>query len=311
MMEYKDYYKILGVERTATAEDVKKAYRKLARKYHPDVSKEAGAEARFKEIGEAYHVLQDPEKRAAYDQLGDRWRPGQEFTPPPDWSAGFEFTRGTVPPEDAVEFSDFFSALFGHFGRAARPPRTGGEDHHAKIFIGIEDAITGATRTFTLRMPHLDAGGHVVLRERTLNVRIPKGLREGQLIRLAGQGSPGIGGGTPGDLYLEVHFAPHPLYRVEARDVFLTLPLAPWEAALGATINAPTPTGTVKVKVPPGSQSGQSLRLKGRGLPGDPAGDCYLVLQVVLPKADTPQAQQLYRTMAETLAFNPRQTLGV
>lgn len=262
-----------------------------------------------KEIGEAYHVLQDPEKRAAYDQLGDRWRPGQEFTPPPDWSAGFEFTRGTVPPDEAVEFSDFFSALFGDLGRAARPPRAGGEDHHAKIFIGIEDAITGATRMFTLRMPHLDANGRVVLRERTLNVRIPKGLREGQLIRLAGQGSPGIGGGTPGDLYLEVHFAPHPLYRVEARDVFLTLPLAPWEAALGATVNAPTPTGTVKV--PPGSQSGQSLRLKGRGLPGDPAGDCYLVLQVVLPKADTPRAQQIYRSMAETLAFNPRQTLGV
>jgi curved DNA-binding protein len=160
-------------------------------------------------------------------------------------------------------------------------------------------------------MPHLDAHGRVVLRERTLNVRIPKGLREGQLIRLAGQGSPGIGGGAPGDLYLEVRFAPHPLYRVEGRDVFLTLPLAPWEAALGATINAPTPTGAVKVKIPPGSQSGQSLRLKGRGLPGDPAGDCYLVLQVVLPKANTPRAQQIYRTMAEMLAFNPRQRLGV
>lgn len=310
-MEFKDYYKILGVERTATAEDVKTAYRKLARKYHPDVSKEPGAEAHFKEIGEAYQVLQDPEKRAAYDQLEARWQPGQEFTPPPDWGAGFEFTRGTVSPEEAAEFSDFFASLFGQVGRHTQSARASGEDHLAKIFIELEDAFAGATRGITLRAPHLDAHGRVVLRERTLNVQIPKGLREGQLIRLVGQGAPGIGGAPPGDLYLEIHFAPHSLYRVEARDVFLTLPLAPWEAALGATVNAPTPTGVVAVRIPPGSQSGRSLRLKGRGLPGQPAGDCYLVLEVVLPKADTPQAKQIYRTMAEALAFNPRQALGV
>jgi len=310
-MEFKDYYKILGVERTATADDIKGAYRKLARKYHPDVSKESGAEARFKEIGEAYNVLHDPEKRAAYDQLGARWQPGQEFTPPPDWGAGFEFTRGTVSPEEAVEFSDFFSSLFGRFGRQAQSVRARGEDHHAKIFIELEDAYTGATRGITLRAPHLDAQGRVVLRERTLNVQIPKGLREGQLIRLAGQGAAGIGGAPPGDLYLEVHFAPHSLYRVEARDVFLTLPLAPWEAALGATVNTPTPTGVVEVKIPPGSQSGRKLRLKGRGIPDQPAGDLYLVLEVVLPKADTESAQRIYHTMARELAFNPRQALGV
>jgi curved DNA-binding protein len=310
-MEFKDYYKILGVERTATADDIKGAYRKLARKYHPDVSKESGAEARFKEIGEAYNVLHDPEKRAAYDQLGARWQPGQEFTPPPDWGAGFEFTRGTVSPEEAVEFSDFFSSLFGQFGRQAQSAHAPGEDHHAKIFIEIEDAYTGATRGITLRAPHLDAQGRVVLRERTLNVQIPKGLREGQLIRLAGQGAAGIGGAPPGDLYLEVHFAPHSLYRVEARDVFLTLPLAPWEAALGATVNTPTPTGVVEVKIPPGSQSGRKLRLKGRGIPDQPAGDLYLVLEVVLPTADTESAQRIYHTMARELAFNPRQALGV
>jgi curved DNA-binding protein len=310
-MEFKDYYKILGLERTATAEDIKGAYRKLARKYHPDVSKEPGAEVRFKEIGEAYHVLQDPEKRAAYDQLGTRWQPGQEFTPPPDWGAGFEFTRGTVSPEEVVEFSDFFSTLFGHVAPYARAARASGGDHHAKIFIEIEDAFTGTTRAITLRSPHLDAQGRVVLRERTLNVKIPKGLGEGQLIRLAGQGTPGIRGAPPGDLYLEVHFAPHSLYRVEARDVFLTLPLAPWEAVLGATVKAPIPTGVVAVRIPPGSQSGRSLRLKGRGLPGQPAGDCYLVLEVVLPRADTPRAQQIYHTMAKELAFNPRQALGV
>jgi curved DNA-binding protein len=310
-MEFKDYYEILGVERTATADDIKGAYRKLARKYHPDVSKESGAEARFKEIGEAYKVLHDPEKRAAYDQLGARWQPGQEFTPPPDWGAGFEFTRGTVSPEEAVEFSDFFSSLFGQIGRHAQSARAPGEDHHAKIFIELEDAYTGATRGITLRAPQLDAQGRVVLRERTLNVQIPKGLREGQLIRLAGQGAAGIGGAPPGDLYLEVHFAPHSLYRVEARDVFLTLPLAPWEAALGATVNTPTPTGTVEVKIPPGSQSGRKLRLKSRGIPGQPAGDLYLVLEVVLPPADTESAQRIYHTMARELAFNPRQALGV
>jgi curved DNA-binding protein len=310
-MEFKDYYKILVVERTATADDIKGAYRKLARKYHPDVSKESGAEARFKEIGEAYKVLHDPEKRAAYDQLGARWQPGQEFTPPPDWGAGFEFTRGTVSPEEAVEFSDFFSSLFGQIGRHAQSARAPGEDHHAKIFIELEDAYTGATRGITLRAPQLDAQGRVVLRERTLNVQIPKGLREGQLIRLAGQGAAGIGGAPPGDLYLEVHFAPHSLYRVEARDVFLTLPLAPWEAALGATVNTPTPTGTVEVKIPPGSQSGRKLRLKSRGIPGQPAGDLYLVLEVVLPPADTESAQRIYHTMARELAFNPRQALGV
>jgi curved DNA-binding protein len=310
-MEFKDYYKILGVERTATADDIKGAYRKLARKYHPDVSKEPGAEARFKEIGEAYKVLHDPEKRAAYDQLGARWQPGQEFTPPPDWGAGFEFTRGTVSPEEAVEFSDFFSSLFGQFGRQAQSARAPGEDHHAKIFIELEDAYTGATRGITLRAPQLDAQGRVVLRERTLNVQIPKGLREGQLIRLAGQGAAGIGGAPPGDLYLEVHFALHSLYRVEAGDVFLTLPLTPWEAALGATVNAPTPTGAVEVKIPPGSQSGRKLRLKGRGIPGQPAGDLYLVLEVVLPPADTESAQRIYHTMARELAFNPRQALGV
>jgi curved DNA-binding protein len=310
-MEFKDYYKILGVERTATADDIKRAYRKLARRYHPDVSKEPGAEARFKEIGEAHKVLQDPEKRAAYDQLGARWQPGQEFTPPPDWGAGFEFTRGTVSPEEAVDFSDFFSSLFGQFGRHGQSARAPGEDHHAKIFIELEDAYTGATRGITLRAPQLDAQGRVVLRERTLNVQILKGLREGQLIRLAGQGAAGIGGAPPGDLYLEVHFAPHSLYRVEARDVFLTLPLAPWEAALGATVNAPTPTGAVEVKIPPGSQSGRKLRLKGRGIPGQPAGDLYLVVEVVLPPADTERAQRIYHTMARELAFNPRRALGV
>jgi len=310
-MEFKDYYKTLGVGRTATAEEIKRAYRTLARKYHPDVSKESGAEARFKEIGEAYEVLQDPEKRAAYDQLGTRWRAGQDFTPPPDWGAGFEFAPGRFSTAEAAEFSDFFSSLFGNFARQGDANRARGEDRHAKIVIPLEDAFRGATRAITLRAPQLDAQGRVVLREHTLNVRIPKGIRDGQLIRLAGQGAPGAGGAPGGDLYLEVHFDPHALYRVEGHDLSLTLPLAPWEAALGATVKAPTPVGVVEVKIPPGSQSGRRLRLKGRGIPGEPGGDLYLVLDVVLPRADTERAKELYHAMARDLAFNPRQALGV
>ncbi|MCP9439827.1 MAG: DnaJ domain-containing protein [Nitrospira sp.] len=310
-MEFKDYYKILGVERTATADEIKKAYRKLARTYHPDVNKASGAEAKFKEISEAYEVLSDPQKRAAYDQLGTRWQAGQEFTPPPDWAAGFEFSPGRFSTADAADFSDFFASLFGDFARRAGAGRGRGEDRHAQIVIPLEDAFQGATRTITLRLPEWDAQGRVSLREHTLKVRIPKGIREGQLIRLAGQGGAGTGGAPRGDLYLEVRFDPHSLYRVEGHDLALTLPIAPWEAALGATVKAPTPTGVVEVKIPPGSRSGQKLRLKGRGIPSEPPGDLYLVLEVVLPPAQTHRARELYQTMARELAFNPRQNLGV
>lgn len=308
-MEFKDYYKILGVERSATEDEIKKAYRKLARKYHPDISKEKDAEARMKDINEAYEVLKDPEKRAAYDHLGAHYRSGQEFRPPPDWGAGFEFSQG---PFAGTDFSDFFNSLFGGFGRAARGGfRARGEDHHARIFVDLKDAFHGASRMLTLRVPQFDAQGRLVTRERMLQVHIPKGIREGQVIRLAGQGAPGIGGGPAGDLYLEVHFNPHPIYRVDGRDLYVTLPVTPWEAALGATVKAPTPAGPVEVRIPAGSQNGRKLRLKGRGIPGDPAGDLYLVLEVVLPPADSEKAQEVYRTMAERLAFNPRQGLGV
>ena len=310
-MEFKDYYKLLEVDRTATADDIKIAYRKLARKYHPDVSKEPQAEARFKEIGEAYEVLQDPEKRAAYDQLGNRWRAGQEFTPPPDWAAGFEFTPGGASAAGATDYSDFFSSLFGNFSHHSASTHAHGEDHHAKIFIALEDAFHGGTHTITLRAPQVNAQGEVVLQERSLHVQVPKGIREGQHIRLTKQGAPGVNGMPAGDLYLEICFHPHPLYQVQGRDLSLSLPLAPWEAALGATVKAPTPTGVVEVKIPPGSQSGRKLRLKGRGIPGEPAGDLYLALEVVLPAAETEQAQQIYHTMARELAFNPRHSLGV
>jgi len=316
-MEYKDYYKILGVARNATQDEIKRSYRKLARKYHPDVSKEKDAEARFKEVGEAYEVLKDPEKRAAYDQLGSNWKAGQDFRPPPDWDAGFEFSGGGFTGGDASDFSDFFESLFGRgFGGAHRGGgrstfHAQGQDHSAKIVIDLEDTFHGASRTITLRAPEVDVQGRVHTRERSLNVRIPKGVKEGQLIRLAGQGAPGVGSGGAGDLYLEVTFRPHPYFRAEGRDIYLDLPIAPWEAALGATVKAPTPAGTVDLKIPAASDSGRKLRLKGRGIAGDPPGDLYAVLRVVAPPAENERAKTLYRELERETRFNPRQGLGV
>jgi curved DNA-binding protein len=318
-MQYKDYYKIMGVKKDATQDEIKRAYRKLARKYHPDVSKEPDAEKKFKEVGEAYEVLKDPEKRAAYDQLGSNWKAGEEFRPPPDWDAGFEFRGGGYTPGDASAFSDFFESLFGRgFGGGFTGARgTGaqfraqGEDHHAKVLIDLEDAFHGATRTITLHAPEVDTQGHVVTHERTLNVHIPKGVKPGQQIRLAGQGSPGFGGGGAGDLYLEVEFKPHPFYRVEGRDLYLDLPVAPWEAALGAQVKAPTPGGIIDLKIPPGSSSGRKLRLKGRGIPGRSPGDLYAVLHIALPPGNSERAKDFYRRMAQEMAFNPRAGLGV
>lgn len=313
-VEYKDYYKIMGLARDATQDDVKRAYRKLARKYHPDVSKEADAEQRFKEVGEAYEVLKDPQKRAAYDQLGAHWRAGQEFRPSPDWDAGFEFRGGGFTEVDSSMFSDFFESLFGQRGGPAR--RAGGafhvrgEDHYAKILIDLEDAYRGATRSITLRVPEVDDRGQVTVRTRTLSVHIPKGIRQGQQIRLSGQGSSGLGNAPKGDLYLEVGFRPHRLYRVEGCDVYLDLPVAPWEAALGATVKAPTPTGPVDLKIPAGFKAGRKLRLRGRGIPGNPPGDLYVLPQIVLPAADSKKARELYQQMARDLAFNPRARLG-
>ncbi|MBT8087290.1 MAG: DnaJ domain-containing protein, partial [Gammaproteobacteria bacterium] len=289
-MDFKDYYKIMGVARDASEDEIKRAYRKLARKYHPDVSKETDAEARFKDVGEAYAVLRDPEKRAAYDQLGADWKTGQEFRPPPDWNAGFEFS-GASGAADAGVFSDFFESLFGREFRPAGGDRmhagvrSRGEDHHARILIDLEDAYRGASRNISLRAPELDGSGHVLTRERTLNVKIPRGVTQGQRIRLAGQGTPGSGDGPAGDLYLEVAFKPHRLFRVEGRDVYLELPVAPWEAALGATVKAPTPDGPVDLKIPAGTARRRKLRLKERGIPGTPPGNLFVELAITLPPA--------------------------
>ncbi len=334
-MEYKDYYQIMGVERGATQDEIKRAYRKLARKYHPDVSKEADAEQRFKEVGEANEVLKDPEKRAAYDQLGADWKGGQDFNAPPDWDAGFEFGGGGFTDGGAQyhgfneaggsAYSDFFESLFGQgFQQAGTRPggyqqqsgfQSGGSDHHAKILIDLEDAMKGATRSISLRVPEVDASGHVITKERVLKINIPKGVKQGQHIRLGGQGNPGMGQGKAGDLYLEIEFNPHSIYRVEGRDVYLDLPVAPWEAALGASVKAPTPGGVVDLKIKPGSANGSKMRLKGRGIPAsssnNSAGDLYVVLQVALPPASTDSERAAYEKMQQSFSFNPRAKLGV
>jgi curved DNA-binding protein len=311
--EYKDYYKIMGVARDVDQDELKRVYRRLARKYHPDVSKETNAEARFKEVQEAYEVLKDPQKRAAYDQLGSNWRQGQEFRPPPDWGQNFEFSGGQFGEEGG--FSDFFSTLFGQRpgGRARGPGARGfamaGDDQVAAIEIDLDDSFRGGTQTIELKGPQLGDDGRVTLQPRTLKITIPAGITEGKRIRLAGQGSPGQGGGPSGDLYLEVKFRPHRLFQADGRDVTLTLPIAPWEAALGATVPTPTLAGTVDLRIPPNAKSGQRLRLKGRGLPGSPPGDQYVMLKIVLPPADSPQARELYERMQQELPFDPRAEL--
>lgn len=307
-MKFKDYYETLGLTRTATADEIKQAYRKLARKFHPDVSKVADAEAKFKELGEAYAVLKDPEKRAAYDQMGSQWKSGQDFQPPPGWDAGFEFSGRDSAQGAGVDSSEFFEALFGRQGRTSqrRSRSAKGQDHHAKVMIDLIDAYNGAKRSITLRMPVQDADGHVSLQERTLDVAIPKGIRAGQHLRLSGQGSPGFAGGAAGDLYLEVNFNPDPQFRVDGRDVFLDLPLSPWEAALGATVAAQTPEGTIQLTIPAGSATGRQLRLKGRGIPGTPPGDLYAVLAIAIPPANTDAERDAYRAMEKAFDFNPR-----
>ena len=309
-MEYKDYYKIMGLKRDASLDEIKRAHRKLARKYHPDVSKEPNAEAMFKETSEAYEVLKDPQKRAAYDRLDPNVKSGQPFHPPPNWDAGFEFGGGGFTGTDSAGFSHFFEELFGQQAHAAQF-NARGQDHHAKVVVDLDNAFHGATRSISLQSSELDEHGQVRVVNRTLKVKIPKGIKEGQQIRLAGQGSAGMGQGVKGDLYLEIHFQPHALYRVEGLDLYMQLPVAPWEVALGATVKAPTPSGTVDLKIPVGSNSGNKLRLKGRGIPGSPAGDIYVTLSVVVPPADSEQAKALYEEMAKKLAFNPRVGMGI
>lgn len=323
-VKYKDYYEILGVPRNATQKEIHAAYRKLARKYHPDVNKSPEAEEKFKEIGEAYEVLKDPEKRKKYDQLGANWKAGQDFTPPPGWDVHFDFwspegSQGQAQWR-ATDFSDFFETLFGTGFRRAqtgtgrtRGPYAGtwaqdGQDQEARITITLEDAYRGATKTIMLQSPRVDEKGNAAMETKSYEVKIPPGVLPGQKIRLSGQGQPGIGGGRPGDLYLVVDIAPHPYYRLEGRDIHYRLKVTPWEAALGARIDVPTPGGFVSVRIPPGTSSGKKLRLRGKGLPnpkGKP-GDFYVEVQIAVPEKLTPRERELFEELSRVSSFNPR-----
>jgi curved DNA-binding protein len=321
-MEYKDYYAVLGVARDASAEDIRKAYRKLARKYHPDVNKSAGAENRFKEIAEAYEVLGDSEKRRKYDQLGSGWRAGEEFRPPPGWERmhfafhGRPEAAGGFSVEDLGGFSDFFEALFGGgAGLRGEGPGSGmwggrGQNHEAAVTITLEDAYHGAQRSVSLQTAEVDEQGRVQRRTRTYDVRIPPGTSEGSRIRLAGQGGAGMGrGGPPGDLYLRVHIEPHPRFRLSGHDLETDVAVTPWEAALGAKVPVPTMEGSATLSLPPGTPSGRRFRLRGKGLrrPGGTGrGDLTAVIQIAVPPRLTAKERELFEDLARYSAFSPR-----
>jgi curved DNA-binding protein len=321
-MEYKDYYKIMGLERNASSDDIKKAYRKLARKYHPDVSKEANAEERFKSVGEAYEVLKDPQKRAAYDQLGANWQAGQDFRPPPGWGyaggGGGGPGRGAPDMEGFGDVSDFFESLFGGAGGrggrqqrySRRPQDVPGEDFHGKFQLHLEDAFHGGARDVQVPVTEIDNHGQRFTRNRTLRVKIPAGIKTGQQIRLSGQGGPGSGSGKPGDLYLEVEIVKNKNFDLIGNDVYFTLPIAPWEAVLGASIPVPTLDGTVELKIPANSQGGQQLRLKGRGMPGKQTGDQYVILKIIIPKPVSEKAKVLFQQLAEEVKIDSRERMG-
>jgi curved DNA-binding protein len=306
-MKYKDYYSTLGVERNADADAIKKAYRKLAHKYHPDVSKDPEGEEKFKEIAEAYETLKEPEKRAAYDQLGTQ-RPGQDFRPPPGWDTQF---GGAGMSFDDIDLADLFAGLAGTSRRGARQRPDmpiPGQDYEVTAHIALEDAYTGTLLDLSLTVPEYDDQGRVRRVQREFKARIPKGATDGQRLRLPGQGGKGLNGGPSGDLYLNVALHPHALFRVSGHDLYLDLPLTPWEAALGATVTVPTLGGSVSLKVPPGTSAGRKLRMMKRGLPkpSSGAGDLFAIVQIAVPTVLSERERSLFKELATNSTFNPR-----
>lgn len=310
-MRYKDYYGILGVKRDASADEIKTAYRKLARKYHPDVSKEKDAEEKFKEVSEAYETLKESEKRAAYDQLGT-YREGQEFRPPPDW--GQQFGQGGMGGghfED-IDLSDLFAGLAGARGRTGGGPRANrpmaGSDYEAVVRISFEQAFEGTEVDLELSALEWDPDGGVRRVPHRVRTRIPRGVTNGEKLRVPGKGGKGANGGPDGDLYLDIEVADHPLYRVSGNDLYLDLPLAPWEAVLGTSVDLPTPAGTVTLKVPAGTRAGQQLRLSGRGMTrgSGAAGHLYALVRIEVPSVVDDAHKDLYKKLAETSNFDPR-----
>lgn len=319
-MKYKDYYAILGVDRGASADEIRKAYKKLAHKYHPDVSKESKAEERFKEIAEAYQTLKDPAKRAAYDQLGSDYQPGQEFRPPPDWQQQFRWSEGAAPGGasagfsfDDLDLADLFESLSRGRGPRASRERGGnvpmpGADYEVNVHLSLEEAAHGTHVDLELAMPEYDAQGHVRQVPKKIRARIPKGATSGQRLRLRGQGGKGLNGGRDGDLYLDIVLHPHRLFRVSGHDLYLDLPLTPWEAALGATVEVPTLTGAVNLRIPPATTAGRKLRLGKKGLPrpGGGEGDLYAIVQIVNPTVLDERERELFGELARHSKFDPR-----
>jgi curved DNA-binding protein len=317
-MKYQDYYKILGVDRSADTATIKKAYRKLARQFHPDMNKDSTAEEKFKEVNEAYEVLKDAEKRKAYDQFGSDWKHGHEFN-------GAGFGAGSAGFGGGADFSDFFESIFsqqrggrrgagfgsgfgsGHessFGQRQRTQK--GEDQTLKLDISLEEAFNGGEKTIQISRSESTSGGIATPTLKKLKINIPRGVMSGQKIRLSRQGHPSASGGEAGDLLLEMHVLPHRLFRLEGRDLILKCPVTPWEAALGSKITVPTLTGQVELKISAGVQSGQKMRLKGRGLPGKPDGDLMVEIQIHTPVANDDETRKFYKTMSEKFSFNPR-----
>ncbi len=308
-MKYRDYYATLGVEPTATADEIRKAYRRLARKYHPDVSKEEGAEDRFKEVSEAYDTLSDKEKREAYDQLG-RHRPGEDFQPSPEWDTRF-WQEGVA--ED-IDLADLLQQIGFH--RAARrqaAPGQGsasrrGQDYEIATSLSLEDAARGKDISVEFSVPEIGPDGRMQRSAKTARIRVPKGVSDGERLRVPGKGGPGLGDGKPGDLYLDIRLERHPLFQVAGHDLFLELPIAPWEAVLGAQVDVPSLEGPLRLTIRPGARSGQKLRLAGKGLPrrDDGAGDLYCVLQIVTPTVISEKEKDLFRDLSATSTFDPR-----
>jgi curved DNA-binding protein len=299
-MKYKDYYAALGVGRDAAEDDIKRAYRKLARKYHPDVSKEPNAEEKFKAVSEAYETLRDREKRAAYDQLGS-YQAGQDFRPTPDWET--RFGAGAGGSEEAFDLGDLFEHLSGRAGRRQRGP-VPGRNYELNATLTLEQAARGTELEVALPGP---GNGQA----KTVRVRVPPGTTDGQRLRVPGKGAPGRNGAPPGDLYVNISLIPHRYFKVSGHDLYLDLPLAPWEAVLGAKVEAPTLEGRVTLTIPPGSRTGQKLRVGGRGLPRPHggAGDLYCVLSVATPTAPSEREKELYQELAKVSTFNPREHL--
>jgi len=313
-----DYYDVMGVAEDAPAEQIKKAYRRLARQYHPDVSQEDDAEEKFKQVGEAYEVLKDPEKREEYDNLRKYGAfNGDQFNPPPDWEAQGGFRRGSGGEGefDARQFSDFFDAIYGRSAGFRSEPGSGGfavrgEDVHAGVSVTLAEAYAGTTRTFSLEMHRYDESGRAIPDVKTLKTSIPAGVVNGQKIRLRGQGQPGFGGAENGDLFLEINLVEDKRFVVDGRDITLALPISPWEAILGGAVEVPTLGGNVKLTIPENASAGQKLRLKGKGLPGDPAGDQYVVLKIVVPRIESDEDRKLVEQMRDQIAFDPRAESG-